>query len=194
MCILPYSIATLRAQTWSRHLPTSDLSGIITYDFQYTVLLVVPAFPRQGSSHPQSFDVLLAETFPVAAAHRKCSPAGCIHEAPWNTQFHSFIAENLPMLTGPAKSLLTDFACKIPFSAKDLRTGLQSTQFCGCNETLQLLPRIWKTGNMVTLKFLQQLSPYPALTTPHLIAKWQKTFPFPSIKSCAVPKANGTKS
>lgn len=146
-------------------------------------------FPRQGSSHPQS----------LMCCSQRCflwkQPTRSVLLQDASTRHHgtdvSFVAEDLPVLTGPAKSFLPHFACDIPFSTTVLWTGLQ---FCGSNETLQLLTRTWKTGNLVTLNFLQQLFPYPALTTLHLIAKWQRIFPLPSIKSSAVPKLNGITS
>lgn len=140
--IVPCSAGSPYAQTWSRHLPTSYLSGIITYDSQYTALLVMFAFPQQGSSHPQSLDAaqwcFLWEQPTRSALLQDASIRHCRKLS----FIHSFMAENLPVLTRPAKSFLPDFAHEIPFSAEGLWTGLQSTLLCEFNETLQVLPWI----------------------------------------------------
>lgn len=140
---------------------------------------------------------------PRCIAHRDVSCGSSPQEVfscrmhPWDTMEHtaSFIHGREPASAHRTCQVTPARLCTWnTILSKDLGTRLQRTLLCGWNETLQLLPWIWKTGNMVTPKFLQQLPPHPALTTLHLIAKWQRIFPFPSIKSCAVTKGNGTKS
>lgn len=72
---------------------------------------------------------------------------------PWGTMEHCFIHSQ--QRTCQCSQDLPSHSCQtshVRYHSKDLWTRLQ---FCGCNETLQLIQWIWKAGNTVTLKFLQ---------------------------------------
>lgn len=145
-------------------------------------------FPRQGSSHPQSLDVLLTETFPGEAAHRKCSPAGCIHEAPRNTQLNSWQRTCQCSQDLPSHSCQT-LHVRYHSQQKSYEQGssfVEVMRHCSYYHELKLV--IWWPWCSPAIVSL------PSSDNTHLIAKWQRMFPLPSIKSSAVPKPSGIKS